>query len=96
MIVFSQSGKESLPRNLFKYQGRIVFLEGGYDAWKTMIIGKLQQAYQSFLDVSEPGRENMIAALHACFTAPKMEMHTESAKPGVIIVKPKKRSGGCS
>ena len=96
MVVYSQDGEKRLPEDLLKYQGRIATLEGGYDAWRTMVIGKPEQAYQAFLNTSNNEKKNMISALHSYFTGAKMEAQAESAKPGVIIVKPKKKSGGCS
>jgi uncharacterized protein len=95
MVVFSQEGKKRLPEALFKYTGRIVSLEGGYDAWRTTVMGKPEQAYQIFLNASDRSGRNMISALHALFTGAKMEAQAESAKPGAIIAKPKKKSGGC-
>ena len=96
LVVYTEDGKKSLPQDLFKFTGRIVALKGGYEAWRTTVIGKPEQAYQDFLNASDSGRRNMIAALHSYFTGAKVEAQVESAKPGVIIVKPKKKSGGCS
>jgi hypothetical protein len=96
MVVFSEDGKKSLPDSLSKYPGRVVSLEGGYDAWKTMVIGKPEQAYQAFVNAADPDRKNMISALHSYFTGAKMEPQAPAAQPGGAIAKPKKRSGGCS
>lgn len=96
MVVYSQDGRRELSGDLFRYKGRIVVLDGGYDAWKTTIIGKPEQAYQAVLNISGSEKGKMISAIHSYFTGAKMEVHAESNKPGVIISKPKKRSGGCS
>jgi hypothetical protein len=96
MVVFSEDGKKPLPEALYKFPGRLVSLEGGYDAWRTMIIGKPEPAYQAFVNAADPGRRNMISALHSYFTGAKMEAPAPSAAPGGGVVKPKKRSGGCS
>jgi hypothetical protein len=57
MVVFSEDGKKPLPDALLEYQGRIVSLEGGYAAWRTMVIGKPEHAYQSFvMPQTPPGR----------------------------------------
>jgi hypothetical protein len=98
MVVYSQDGKKNLPAELFKYKGRITTLEGGYDGWNVAVIGKPPQAYQAVLNASNREDGKTIAAIHAYFTGAKMEVRSETDKPGaaVIINKPKKRSGGCS
>jgi hypothetical protein len=96
MVVYSQDGKKNLPAELFKYKGRITALEGGYDAWNITVIGKPPEAYQAVLNASSREEGKTIAAIHAYFTGAKMEVRTETNKPGVIINAPKKRSGGCS
>jgi uncharacterized membrane protein YedE/YeeE len=96
MVVYSQEGKRELPVELFRYKGSLAVLDGGYDAWKTTVMGKREQAYQAFLNISGSERGKMISAIHAYFTGAKMEVRAETNKPGVIIAKPKKRSGGCS
>ena len=96
MVVYSQDGKRELPGELFRYKGPVAVLDGGYDAWKTTVIGKPEQAYQAVLDTSGNEKGKMISAVHAYFTGAKMEVPAETNKPGVIISKPKKRSGGCS
>ena len=96
MVVYSQDGKRDLPAELFKYKGSITVLDGGYDAWKVTVIGKPQPAYQAVLNTSSQEQRKTISAIHAYFTEAKMEVRTETNKPGVIINTPKKRSGGCS
>jgi uncharacterized membrane protein YedE/YeeE len=96
MVVYTQNGRRELPKEFFRYKGKIAVLDGGYDAWKTTVIGKPEQAYQAFLNTSGNEKGKMISAIHSYFTGAKLEVHAESNKPGVIISKPKKRSGGCS
>jgi rhodanese-related sulfurtransferase len=96
LVVYSQDGKKELPAEIFKYKGRIAVLDGGYDAWKTTVIGKPEQAYQAILNSSDNEKKEIISAMHFYFTRPKMEVNSEASKTGVIINMPKKRSGGCS
>ncbi|MEN6474954.1 MAG: YeeE/YedE thiosulfate transporter family protein [Syntrophaceae bacterium] len=96
LVVFSQDGNDRLPSELTQFAGRTARLQGGYEAWKTMIMGQPEPAYQAFLNASEEGRKSEIAALHAYFTGAKMEAQAETRKPVMIMAPPKKRSGGCS
>lgn len=96
MVIYSQNGRSELPGELFRYKGRIAVLDGGYDAWEIMIIGKPEQAYQTVLNTLGNEKGKMISAIHSYFTGAKMEVRAESNKPGVIISNPKKKSGGCS
>jgi uncharacterized protein len=96
LVAFSQSGKELLPADLFKYTGRIIQLQGGYDAWRIVVIGKPEPAYQAYLNATNDTEKILTAAIHAYFTGAKAEAPVDSVKPGVVFAQPKKRSGGCS
>jgi len=96
MVVYSQNGKDELNGGLFRYKGQIRHLTGGYDAWKSEIIGNPEDAYKASLAAADSYSRKMVSAIHAAFTGAKIEAPVEpSSKPGVVVGTPKKR-GGCS
>ena len=96
MVVYSRNGKDKLDGGLFRYKGPIAYLAGGYDAWKSEIIGNPGDAYNAFLGTADNDSRRMVSAIHASFTGAKIEAPAApSSAPGVMVLTPKKR-GGCS
>jgi len=96
MVVYSQNGQDRVEGRLLKYEGRIVCLSGGFDAWESQIMGKPEQAYQACLNGTSSDNRKTISMLHAAFTGVKVEAPAEQAgKPAAAIATPKRR-GGCS
>jgi hypothetical protein len=97
MVVYSEDGKDDLPSEITKYKGRLVVLSGGYEAWRSEIMGQPEQTYQAALRTMDSEEQKVVAAIHGSFTGAKIEAPSESAvKPAVTIMAPKKRGGGCS
>lgn len=96
MVVYSQNGKDELSGGLFRYKGQIRHLAGGYDAWKSEIMGNPEDTYKASLAAADSDSRKMVLAIHAAFTGAKIEAPVEpTSKPSVVIGTPKKR-GGCS
>jgi rhodanese-related sulfurtransferase len=97
MVVYSRDGKEALQREVFRFKGRIVQLAGGFDAWKSRIMGSPEETYQAALNATDSDDRRMVSAIHASFTGTKVEAPAETGnKPALMIMAPKKRGGGCS
>jgi uncharacterized protein len=97
MVVYSQGRRNDLPSELFRYKGQLTLLAGGFGAWKAEIMGKPEQTEQTALSGTDNDKQKTVAAIHASFTGAKIEAPAESSsKPGIIVMPPKKRGGGCS
>jgi uncharacterized protein len=97
MVLYSQKGDGNLPAEAFRYRGRLVRLAGGYDAWKSEIMGKSDQTPQKAIGGLTDDEKKVAVAIHASFTGAKIKAPAESgSKPAIAIMAPKKRGGGCS
>ena len=96
MVVYSQNGQDRVEARLLKYEGRIVCLSGGFNAWESQIMGKPEQAYQACLNATDSDSRKTISMLHAAFTGVKVEAPVgPAANPAAAVATPKRR-GGCS
>ncbi len=96
MVVYSQNGKDEFSGGLSRYKGQISYLAGGYDAWKSEIMGNPEDAYNAFLGAADSDSRRMVSAIHASFTGAKIEAPVAPSSTAVVVVGTPKKRGGCS
>lgn len=95
-MVYSQNGKDEFSGGLSRYKGQIRYLAGGYDAWKSEIMGNPEDAYNAFLGAADSDSRRMVSAIHASFTGAKIEAPVAPSSTAVVVVGTPKKRGGCS
>ena len=95
MVAYSQKGSCEVPAELLKYKGKLALLAGGYEAWKSDIMGEPGQLTEATPNGAED--RGTRASLHAFFTGAKVEAPAEaSGAPASVVMPTKRRGGGCS
>lgn len=84
--------EQGVPEDLGRYEGRVLLLEGGFDAWKRYALDAAE--IPAGAGAAEIAEARFRSALRSALTGAAAPAPTEGKRP--TVTRPKKKGGGCS